>query len=76
MEENRPSPRKERGMLEWIKMNIGTIAVLLILLAAVALIIRKLVRDKKSGKPCSSCGCSCEGCHVCEFPRDVKVTKP
>ena len=76
MEENRPSPRKERGMLEWIKLNIGTIAVALILAAAVALIIRKMVRDKKSGKSCSSCGCSCEGCHGCEFPRDVKVTKP
>ncbi len=43
---------------------MGTLIVLVALGAAVVLIIRGIVRDKKSGK--SSCGgdCSkCKGCH-------------
>ena len=43
---------------------MGTLIVLVVLGAAVALIIRGIIRDKKSGK--SSCGgdCSnCKGCH-------------
>ena len=42
----------------FIAQNIGTIIVGLILLAIVALIVRKLVRDKRSGKG----GCGCESC--------------
>ena len=44
----------------FIAQNIGTIIVGLILLAIVALIVRKLVRDKRSGK--GGCGCGCESC--------------
>lgn len=44
----------------FIAQNIGTIIVGLILLAVVALIVRKLVRDKRSGK--GGCGCGCENC--------------
>ncbi len=43
---------------------MGTVIVLVVLGAVVALIIRSIVKDKKSGK--SSCGgdCSkCKGCH-------------
>ncbi len=43
---------------------MGTVIVLVVLGAIVALIIRNIVKDKKSGK--SSCGgdCSrCKGCH-------------
>lgn len=45
-------------------MNAGTIIVLLIVVGVVALVIRKIVRDKKSGKTCSSCGggCGCDSC--------------
>ena len=68
-------------MFEWISANIGTIAVLIVLLAAVGLILRKFIRDKRAGK--SVCGCSvggtcsghCAGCSGCEFPKDVKITK-
>ena len=37
-------------MLQWISTNIGTILISLLLLAAVALIIRSMMRDKKQGK--------------------------
>lgn len=43
---------------------MGTVIVLVVLGAVVALIVRGIVKDKKSGK--SSCGgdCSkCKGCH-------------
>lgn len=50
-------------MLQWIGTNIGTILISLLLLAAVALIIRSMMRDKKQGK--SSCGGNCAGCAAC-----------
>lgn len=50
-------------MLQWISANIGTILISLVLLAAVALIIRSMMRDKKQGK--SSCGGNCAGCAAC-----------
>lgn len=43
---------------------MGTVVVGAVLLTVVTLIIKKMIRDKKSGK--SSCGgdCSrCKGCH-------------
>jgi len=47
-------------MFDFIKENIGTIIVCIILIVIVALIIMKLVRDKKNHK--TSCGCSCSTC--------------
>ncbi len=47
-------------MLDFLSQNIGTIAVLLVVLAVVALIIFRLVKNKKKGK--SSCGCNCRCC--------------
>ena len=54
-------------MLYWIQANIGSIAVFLILLAVIALIIRRLILDRKAGRhicggSCGSCGGSCAGC--------------
>ena len=45
---------------------MGTFIVLLILIAIVFLAIRKIYKDKKSGKTCASCsgGCDC-GCGHC-----------
>ena len=51
-------------MLDWITENLSTIVVSLILVLIVAIIIRKLVRDKKKGK--SSCGCNCAHCAMAE----------
>lgn len=42
---------------------MGTAIVLCILIAIVAGIIFKLVKDKKNGK--SSCGCDCSSCGGC-----------
>ena len=50
-------------MLQWISVNIGTIAVGLVLLAVVILIVRIMMRDKKQGK--SSCGGNCASCGGC-----------
>ena len=47
-------------MLQWIATNLGTILICAVLLAAVALILRSLLRQKKQGK--SSCGCGCAHC--------------
>ena len=54
-------------MLSRIQANIGSIVVVLILLAVIALIIRRLILDKKAGRhicggSCGSCGGSCAGC--------------
>lgn len=47
-------------MLAWIAENIGTILITAALALIVALIARKLIKDKKKGK--SSCGCNCAHC--------------
>ncbi|MDR1800594.1 MAG: FeoB-associated Cys-rich membrane protein [Lachnospiraceae bacterium] len=48
-------------MISGIIANIGTIIIGLILLTVVALIIAKIVRDKKKGKSVG-CGCGCADC--------------
>ncbi|MBE7005689.1 MAG: FeoB-associated Cys-rich membrane protein [Ruminococcaceae bacterium] len=54
-------------MISWLQTNIGSIVVVLFLLGMVALIVRRLILDKKAGKhicggSCGSCGGSCSGC--------------
>ena len=54
-------------MISWLQMNIGSIVVVLFLLGVVALIVRRLILDKKAGKhicsgSCGSCGGGCQGC--------------
>lgn len=51
-------------MMTWIIANISTIVVSLIVLGLVALVLRKILHDKKSGV--SSCGTSCGGCAMAE----------
>lgn len=48
-------------MLEFLAANIGTVAVMVVLIAVLILIVLKIRRDKKTGKACS-CGGGCEGC--------------
>jgi hypothetical protein len=47
-------------MLEWLKDNLLTIAILLVLAAAVFAIVFSMVRSRKKG--CSSCGGGCAHC--------------
>ena len=54
-------------MLPWIQANIASIIITAVLLIIIALIVRRLVLDKKAGRhicggSCSSCGGSCSGC--------------
>ena len=54
-------------MLSWLQANPGSIAVVFLLLLVVALIVRRLVLDQKTGKhicggSCGSCGGGCSGC--------------
>lgn len=46
--------------MEWLISNLGTLAVIIILAAAVGWIVFGLVRDKKAGK--HSCGGNCANC--------------
>ena len=57
----------------WLKDNLGTIIVSLVLASAVILIIVKMIRDKKKGKTSSGCGCA--GCAMrasCHSPSREK----
>lgn len=50
-------------MFSWLSNNFGTIIVCIILTITVALIIVKMIKDRKSGK--HSCGCDCANCSAC-----------
>ncbi len=49
-------------MITWIIENLSTIIVCIVLMAAVAAVIIKMVKDKRKGK--SSCGSGCQGCSM------------
>ena len=54
-------------MFDWLSANLVSIVLVFVLLAAVSLIIRRLVLDKRAGRlvcggSCGSCGGSCAGC--------------
>ncbi len=57
-------------MAEFIQQNAGSIAVGVMLLAVVAVIVIKMIRDKRAGK--SSCGCGCEHCSGCAKKKSPK----
>ncbi|MDE7390116.1 MAG: FeoB-associated Cys-rich membrane protein [Lachnospiraceae bacterium] len=47
-------------MSAFLMENLSTIIIGLVLAVIVALIVTKMVKDRKKGK--SSCGCGCENC--------------
>ncbi|MCQ2441487.1 MAG: FeoB-associated Cys-rich membrane protein [Clostridia bacterium] len=47
-------------MIVWIKDNISTIIVCIILLLVIIAVITKMIKDKRKGK--TSCGYGCDGC--------------
>jgi hypothetical protein len=47
-------------MAAWLSENIGNIVVMIIVAAIIALAIRSVIKDKRSGK--GSCGCGCANC--------------
>lgn len=53
---------------------MGTLVVLLLLLAVVAGIIYSLIRQKKTGKSCcSGCSGACSMCNGCCAPEEEKI---
>jgi hypothetical protein len=56
------------NMIAWISGNISTIIVCAVLIAVTALIIIKMIKDKKRGKSC----CGCAGCAMKDVCRDGK----
>ena len=51
-------------MTAWLMNNWGSILVVTVLTVIIALIIIKMIKDKKSGK--TSCGCGCSNCAMRE----------
>ncbi len=50
-------------MLTWITENLSSIVVVAIVLFLMGLALRKIIRDKKSGK--GTCGGNCSACGGC-----------
>jgi hypothetical protein len=56
-------------MLAWLAANLINIVLILVIAAAVGLILRGMIRDRKTGKSscggcasCGACGGSCSSC--------------
>ena len=50
-------------MLVWLSTNLINIVLIAVIAAAVILMIRGMVRDRKAGK--RSCECNCASCGAC-----------
>lgn len=57
-------------MLAWLGENFATIIICAVLIAVVAAIIVRMVKNKKKGK--SSCGCGCADCPAGGFCHSKK----
>lgn len=63
-------------LIEWITAHWIDIVLTLAVALVVALVIVKMIRDKKAGK--SSCGCNCGSCAMagkCKSAAGVKARK-
>ncbi len=60
--------------MAWFLENLGTIVVALIVFGVCALIVRKIMKDKKSGKS-PTCNCGCGGCGMKDICHDTKEKK-
>ncbi len=47
-------------MIQFLRENWGTILVLAIVLAAAAMVVRRMYKNRRDGR--SGCGCGCSGC--------------
>lgn len=66
-------------MMSFLAANLGTIVVLSVLVAVVALIIRSMVANHRNGKGCADChasggGCGC-GCGCAHASSNSAATK-
>ena len=60
--EIRPAFRQRRSKKR--RLTMGTVITAAVLLAIVGLAVRKMIRDKRSGKSLQ-CGCDCAKCGGC-----------
>ena len=61
-------------MFQWLSSNLPTILVALVILTVCALIVIKMIRDKKQGK--SSCSCGCSGCAMSNMCHAQNAPRP
>ena len=59
-------------MISWLETNYGSMIVVLFLLGAVALIVRRLILDRKAGK--HICGGNCACCGACRGCKEATQT--
>lgn len=53
-------------MFAWLSANLVNIALILAVVLLLALVIRSMIRDRKSGKsPCGGNCAKCGGCSAC-----------
>ena len=69
---NRSAIRRHR-MIIWITENLGNIIVSAVLIATVAFVIFRMIKNKRNGL--SSCGCNCSGCSMSADCRKVEKNK-
>ena len=56
-------------------MNLADILLILVIACAAFLAVRKMIRDRKSGKTCS-CGCGSSNCGACKSTGKRKEKDP
>ncbi len=63
--------------MAWFSANLVNIVLIAVIAAAVGLIIRSMIRDKKAGR--SSCGGNCSCCGLCaaaeKLPKSMNELK-
>ena len=59
-------------MLSWLTANLVNLVIVAVLVLAVGLAIRSMIRDRKAGK--CSCGGNCSSCGACSGGRAGNCT--
>ena len=61
-------------MLAWLSQNWGSLLVGAIVIGIVAVIVWRIVRNRRAGK--TVCGGDCANCHGCSACRTTPAKKP
>lgn len=57
-------------MIEWIRSNLGSIIILLLLISGIMFFICNFIKQKKQGK--RTCLCGCENCSISNACNKIK----
>lgn len=63
-------------MFSWFLANAINLALIAGIVLVVALLLRGMLREKKSGGGCSGCGGGCSSCSGCAACRPQSAPKP